>query len=74
MRSLAIACPVLDHMWQTETGGPIVANPYGLGLLPIKPGSGGIALPGIEASVITPEGVAVRSQREGHRCPDSPVS
>jgi acetyl-CoA synthetase len=22
--------PVLDHMWQTETGGPIVANPYGI--------------------------------------------
>jgi acetyl-CoA synthetase len=48
--------PVVDHMWQTETGGPIVGNPYGLGLLPIKPGSGGIALPGIEAAVITPDG------------------
>ena len=57
--------PVLDHMWQTETGGPIVANPYGLGLLPIKPGSGGIALPGIEASVITPEGVACGPNEKG---------
>ncbi|HEX2185285.1 MAG TPA: AMP-binding protein, partial [Chloroflexota bacterium] len=34
--------PVIDHMWQTETGGPIVGNPYGLGLLPIKPGSSGL--------------------------------
>src|SRR5438132_2352738 len=31
--------PVLDHMWQTETAGPIFGNPYGLGMLPIKPGS-----------------------------------
>jgi acetyl-CoA synthetase len=48
--------PVLDHMWQTETGGPIFGNPWGLGVLPIKPGSGGIALPGIEAAVVSPEG------------------
>ena len=50
--------PVIDHMWQTETAGPIVGNPFGLGLLPIKPGSGGIPLPGIDASVVTPDGQA----------------
>ena len=38
--------PVIDHYWQTETGGPIVGNPYGLSLLPIKPGSAAIPLPG----------------------------
>jgi acetyl-CoA synthetase len=48
--------PVIDHMWQTETGGPIFGNPYGLGLLPIKPGSSGVPLPGIEATVLTPDG------------------
>ena len=48
--------PVIDHMWATETAGPIIGNPYGLGLLPIKPGSSGIPLPGIEAAVLTPEG------------------
>ena len=37
--------PVIDHMWQTETSGPVFGNPYGLGLLPIKPGSATIALP-----------------------------
>jgi len=31
--------PVVDHMWQTETAGPIFGNPYGISLLPIKPGS-----------------------------------
>ncbi|HEX9340076.1 MAG TPA: acetate--CoA ligase [Thermoplasmata archaeon] len=48
--------PVIDHMWQTETGGPIFGNPYGLGMLVIKPGSAGVALPGIEAAVVTPDG------------------
>ncbi|HXH12726.1 MAG TPA: acetate--CoA ligase [Alphaproteobacteria bacterium] len=48
--------PVIDHMWQTETGGPVFGNPYGLAILPIKPGSAGIPLPGIEAAVVTPEG------------------
>ena len=48
--------PVIDHMWQTETGGPVFGNPYGLGLLPIKPGSATIPLPGIHASVVNPDG------------------
>ena len=45
--------PVLDHMWQTETGGPAFGNPYGVELMPIKPGSATIPLPGIEADVVT---------------------
>jgi acetyl-CoA synthetase len=48
--------PVVDHWWQTETGGPVLGNPYGLGLLPIKPGSAGIPLPGMDVSVVTPDG------------------
>ncbi len=48
--------PVLDHMWQTETSGPMVGNPYGISLLPIKPGSSGIVLPGIQGAVMSPEG------------------
>lgn len=44
--------PVVDHMWQTETGGPVFANPYGLGLIPIKAGSAGIPVPGIVAEVV----------------------
>ncbi len=48
--------PVIDHWWQTETGGPVIGNPYGLSQLPIKPGSAGIALPGMEAAVMTPDG------------------
>jgi len=48
--------PVIDHMWATETSGPVVGNPYGVALLPIKPGSAGIPLPGIEAAIMTAEG------------------
>jgi acetyl-CoA synthetase len=48
--------PVIDHMWQTETGGPVFGNPYGIGMLPIKPGSATIPLPGIEAAVVSPDG------------------
>ena len=47
--------PVIDNMWQTETGGPVFGNPYGISLLPIKPGSATIPLPGIDAAVVRPE-------------------
>jgi acetyl-CoA synthetase len=57
--------PVIDHMWQTETGGPVFGNPYGLAMLPIKPGSSGIALPGIEAAVVTPEGAPCAAGEKG---------
>ena len=57
--------PVIDHMWQTETSGPIVGNPYGIGLLPIKPGSSGISLPGIAGAVVTPEGEPCGSGEKG---------
>jgi len=57
--------PVLDHMWQTETSGPIIANPYGLALLPIKPGSSGIVLPGIDGAVMTPEGQVCKPGEKG---------
>ncbi len=52
--------PVIDHMWQTETGGPVFGNPYGIAMLPIKPGSAAIPLPGIECEVVT---------QDGQRCP-----
>ena len=57
--------PVIDHMWQTETGGPIFGNPWGLGMLPIKPGSGGIALPGVDAAVVSNEGEELPAGEKG---------
>ncbi len=55
-RVLADHVPVIDHMWQTETSGPVFGNPYGLAMLPIKPGSSGIPLPGIECGIVAPDG------------------
>jgi acetyl-CoA synthetase len=64
-RILENRVPVIDHMWQTETGGPVFGNPYGLGLLPIKPGSATIPLPGIEAAVMTPFGEPCATGEKG---------
>jgi acetyl-CoA synthetase len=57
--------PVIDHMWQTETGGPMIGNPYGLGMLPIKPGSSGVPLPGVQGRILTPEGEEVPTGEKG---------
>ncbi len=57
--------PVIDHMWQTETGGPVFGNPYGIDLLPIKPGSATIPLPGIDAAVVTLEGEPCGTNEKG---------
>jgi len=48
------AVPVIDHMWQTETGVPIFANPWGLGLEPIRPGSAGLPMPGWDVAIVDP--------------------
>ena len=61
----AIGPTVIDHMWQTETGGPIFGNPFGLGMLPIKAGSATIPLPGIEVDVMTIEGESCRPNEKG---------
>ena len=57
--------PVIDHMWQTETGGPIFGNPYGTGLLPIKPGSAGLPLPGIDAAIVALDGRELGRNEKG---------
>jgi acetyl-CoA synthetase len=57
--------PVIDHMWQTETGGPVFGNPYGIELLSIKPGSAGIPMAGIQYAVVTPEGEPLESGEKG---------
>ena len=53
--------PVIDHMWQTESAGPLIGNPYGLSLLPIKPGSAAISVPGVEVDIV--------NEKTGHSMP-----
>jgi propionyl-CoA synthetase len=57
--------PVVDHWWQTETGWPIVANPAGLGLLPIKPGSPTKPMPGYAIEVVDDAAVPVKTGAMG---------
>lgn len=57
--------PVIDHMWQTESSGPMLGNPYGIVLLPIKPGSATIPLPGIDADIVDEKGKPVPIGVEG---------
>lgn len=47
-----LGVPVIDHWWQTETGWPIAANPLGIGLLPIRPGSPSVPMPGYDVQVL----------------------
>ena len=52
--------PVIDHWWQTETGWPVAANPYGIELLPVKPGSAGVPVPGFDIRILDDEGAEMR--------------
>jgi acetyl-CoA synthetase len=58
--------PVIDHMWQTESSGPMVGNPAGIALLPIKPGSATIPLPGIEADIVNERGESLPIGAKGN--------
>ncbi|TQM39098.1 propionyl-CoA synthetase [Pseudonocardia cypriaca] len=60
-----LGIPVIDHWWQTETGWPIVANPAGIELLPIKPGSPTKPLPGWDVQVLDPAGDPVPAGTDG---------
>jgi len=57
--------PVIDHWWQTETGWGIVANPAGIELLPIKPGSPTKPLPGWDVRVLDTFGKPVEDGSDG---------
>ncbi|MGO4171614.1 propionyl-CoA synthetase [Bosea sp. TAF32] len=52
--------PVIDHWWQTESGSPIVGDPMGLGLLPVKHGSPTVPLPGWEVQCLDEAGHPVK--------------
>ena len=60
-----LGIPVIDHWWQTETGWPIVANPAGIELLPIKPGSPTRPLPGWDVQVLDASGKRITDGTDG---------
>jgi len=56
-------CPIVDTWWQTETGGILIAPMPGA--VPLKPGSGTLPMPGIEAEVVDFHGKPVPANTEG---------
>ncbi|SHL19186.1 propionyl-CoA synthetase [Pseudonocardia thermophila] len=60
-----LGIPVIDHWWQTETGWPIVANPAGIELLPLKAGSPTVPLPGWDVQVLDINGRPVEPGTDG---------
>jgi len=57
--------PVIDHMWQTETGWPMIANCLGIEPLPIKAGSATKPVPGWDVRVLDEYGTEVPRNTEG---------
>lgn len=60
-----LGVPVIDHWWQTETGWPICANPVGIELLPVKPGSATVPIPGYDVQVLDEGGHQVKAGEIG---------
>lgn len=61
-----IGKPVIDHWWQTETGWPICANLAGVELLPAKPGSATVPVPGFVVEILDEQGQKVAAGQQGY--------
>ncbi len=59
-------CPIVDTWWQTETGGIMISPAPGIELVPLKPGSATLPLPGIDAEVVDDSGNSVGSEIKGY--------
>ena len=59
-------CPIVDTWWQTETGGIMISASPRLGLVPLKPGSATLPLPGIDAEVLNSEGKQAKPDEKGY--------
>lgn len=59
-------CPVGSTWWMTETGGILISHTPGLKLVPLKAGTNGPPLPGIEVEVVNEDGVPVPNGVKGY--------
>ncbi len=59
-------CPIVDTWWQTETGGIMISPVPGIELVPLKPGSATLPLPGIDAEVVDESGNPVSACTKGY--------
>ncbi len=57
--------PLIDHWWQTETGWAIAANLVGLEMMPTKPGSATVPVPGFNVQILDECGARMTSDEQG---------
>lgn len=60
------AVPFGSTWWMTETGGIMISHTPGHMLVPMKPGTNGLPLPGIDADVVDDKGVSARAGERGY--------
>jgi acetyl-CoA synthetase len=72
-RALGGRVPVIDHMWQTETGGPVFGNPYGISNAADQAGFSSAAAAGHRGRRGEDRRRAMRPRREGHHGADPPL-
>ena len=58
--------PVIDHWWQTETGWAISANMTGVELMPVKPGSSTVPVPGFDVRILDDNGQELGAGEQGN--------
>ena len=57
--------PVIDHWWQTETGWAICGNLMGIDVMPTKPGSATLPMPGYHIHILDSEGHELPAGQQG---------
>lgn len=59
-------CPIIDTWWQTETGAMMISPLPGLETIPLKPGSGAFAIPGVELAILDESGKQLPPDTKGY--------
>ena len=59
-------CPIIDTWWQTETGAMMISPLPGLETIPLKPGSGAFAIPGVDLAILDESGKPLPPDTKGY--------
>ena len=59
-------CPIIDTWWQTETGAMMISPLPGLETIPLKPGSGAFAIPGVDLAIVDESGTPLPRETKGY--------
>lgn len=59
-------CPIIDTWWQTETGAMMISPLPGIETIPLKPGSGAFAIPGVDLAIVDESGKQIPPDTKGY--------